>query len=113
MRYLGRVLLGLGLPLAFAAVTLAAAWVVFSGPGLPWNVIMIVLCVVVAGATSVGFWGLLFDRKSYDVGSFVAGIAAAVFVIATLVGADHWLLHERGHDVACRVTAVNQKSDSE
>lgn len=108
-----RLLLGLGLPLAFAAATLATAWVVFAGPGLPWGVILFLLCLVIGGVIAVAFWGVLFDGDFYELGSFAAGIAGAAFVIAALIGADQWLLHERGHDIACRVTAITEKSNGD
>lgn len=109
MDFLLAALKGLGIPLAFAATTLAAAWVVFSGPGEPWNVILGIGCVLVGGFLCFQFWLFMMDGDTEGIGSLVAGLAAAVLVIAGLIGANQWLLHERGHDVACRVTAVTDK----
>jgi hypothetical protein len=113
MRYLLNILIGLGLPLAFAATVLALGWDLFDGPGEPWAVLLAIACVIVGFAIGAGFEEFMLEHGTEEAGTVVAAIAAAVIVIAGLIGADQWLLHEHGRDVACRVTAITEHSDND
>ena len=106
----GRLLVGLGLPLAFAATVLALAWVLFDGPGALWNVVLGIACVVVGGVICFYFWEFLTDYGDEHFGPLVASLAALALVIAGLIGANQWILHERGRDIACRVTSITERS---
>ncbi|QUQ64954.1 hypothetical protein [Kutzneria sp. CA-103260] len=113
MRYLGYIALGLGLPLGFVACVLALGWDVFDGPGAPWNWLLGAVIIVAGGLVCFWFWLFMVDHGTDDGGSLVFGVAAAVILVAGLIGVNQWLLAERGRDVACRVTSITERSDDD
>lgn len=105
MRVALRIVLGLGLPLLFAGLTLVFAWNLVDGPSAPWDWVLGFLILILVLLTGFGFlvFALIAD---FAVGGMVA-VAACIALFATGVsGADEFVLFARGQDVSCVVGAV-------
>lgn len=107
MRLPQRILTGVGLPLVVVAAVVATALAIFDGPDAPWNWVVgtgFGLVALLAG----GGYLIFMDDRELDGAAPVFFLAAVALVIATLIGVDQRLLHERGRDVACRITSISE-----
>jgi len=107
-----RILLGLGLPVAFIAAVAATAWVIFDWPAAPWNWLVAIVLSLAALAVGGGYCAFLDKRNLVGALPFAAPVAVAL-IAGAMVGANQQALHERGHDVACRITSVTQRHGSQ
>ena len=107
-----RILLGLGLPSVLVAVALTLATVAFDGPPPPWNVLLAVPLGLAVLMSGIGYAGFLAERGLAAVAPF-AVLAGVVVVIAAFIGVNQRALHEHGHDVACRLTSIDQRPNAQ
>jgi hypothetical protein len=92
-------------PPVFAGLTAAFTWTYLDGPAGPWRLVLLIAIPAVAVLTALAIVWFTWDI-GFIAGAVPAGLVGLVMVSSIVLVVSNELYVERGHDVACRVTAV-------
>ncbi|MFC0437992.1 hypothetical protein [Kutzneria buriramensis] len=106
MRVALRILLGLGLPLVCAGLSLAYAWNHIDGSDGLWGGLLGI--AIIGGFLVTGFAFLIFVLSSDlpAVGAILAFAGVLALFVTGAAGAEAYVLYQRGSDVSCQVTSI-------